>query len=216
MADFDEGFGPSIFDQEALDAAVDGNAGMPHDPMHGPLRSEFPWQQQPANDVDDFGDMGQPVAASPVDPAPVAPAAQGQVLPRAPRQPHEGPRTAFTPGLPAIAEYMCCLDGPCRHYTERLAELDAVGAGIRTEVNRVCLGFGQPISLSEGTCFACTRYRPNIWTPRTLRRAVIVAHRLGVARRRLGRRTMTFGERIVEAVYGIVKGDAPELPRDER
>ena len=129
-------------------------------------------------------------------------------------QPHEGPRTAFTPGLPANPEYLCCVDGPCRHYAERLVELDAVGAQVLTKVERVCLGFGQPDSLFEGTCFACTKYAPKVWTLKTLRRAIIIAHRVGKARRRLGRRESNLRERVVEILYNFVKGDAPELPRD--
>lgn len=188
MPDFDEGFGPSIFDQNA--GEDDGGfAGMPHDPIHGALRSGFPWEG--------------------------AQAEQGVSIPSEQPSPHEGPRTAYTPGLPPNPEYLCCVDGPCRHYGERLAELDAVGAQILTEVHRVCTGFGKPFSLSEGTCFACTRYRPVFWTPGTIRRAVIIAHRVGVARRRLGRRAMTLREKAVEVLYNIVKGDAPELPRKQ-
>jgi hypothetical protein len=192
MPDFEEGFGPSIFDQEALDESVDIGA-TPHDPMHGALRSGFPWEQQ-AQEVDQ----------------------NGQVLPGQPPRPHEGPRTAYAPGLPPNPEYLCCVDGPCKHYAERLAELDAVGAEILTEVHRVCTGFGPPFSLSEGTCFACTKYQPAFWTPATIRRAIIIAHRISVGRRRLGRRTMTLREKAVEVLYSIVKGDAPELPRDEK
>lgn len=190
MPEFEEGFGPSIFDQQAIEDEIDF-AATPHDPIHGALRSGFPWEQEAQ-------DQG------------------GQVVPGRPNQPHEGPRTAYTPGLPPNPEYLCCVDGPCRHYGERLAELDAVGAEILTEVHRVCTGFGKPFSLSESTCFACTRYRPVVWTPGTLRRAIIIAHRVGVGRRRLGRRSMTLREKAIELLYGIVKGDAPELPREEK
>jgi hypothetical protein len=169
----------SIFDEQGEDVAL-GIDPMPHDPLHGPLRSGFPWERE------------QPGEGAP----------------------HERPRGAESTALPPTEEYFICLVGPCRRYHEWLAEYDAVGATLLTKVHRMCMGYGKARSLDEGTCFACTRYAPPPLSLQGWRRRVISAHRIGVARQRLGGRTkLNWVERAVEAIYERVKGNAPELPR---
>lgn len=178
----------SIFDEpEEEDQGFDP---MPHDPLHGPLSSGFNWEQN------------RPLSGQDVK--------SDEALDR--------PRGQFTPALPPTDEFLCCVVGPCRHYHEWLAEHDSVGAQLLTEVHRACVGFaGERVSLDEGTCFACTSYSPPWWSVSGLRRRIISAHRIGVARRRFaGRQKLTPFEHVFEQLYSVVKGDAPELPRPPR
>lgn len=210
MGDFKNGFGApsdagtemgSIFDEPAsaeplhdpmLGAISPGAGGLhemdplPHDPMNGPLSQGFQWEQNAARTR--------------------APSAEAAL---------ETERGQYEPALPANEEFLICTCGPCRHYGEWLDELDAVGTNLLTQVNRVCSGFGEPRVLGdEGTCFGCTHYSPPLLSLAGLRRWVISQHRLGVARRRLGRRAkLRPFEAVIEAIYSVVKGNAPELPR---
>jgi len=175
----------SIFDKPEDDDG--GMSPMPNDPLHGPISSGFNWEQAqvPSGAVAKTDDA------------------------------LDAPRGQFAPALPPSEEFFCCQVGPCEHYGEWLAELDSAGARVMTEAHRVCTGFGQEAwAMDEGTRFACTGYSPPWWSPSGWRRRVISAHRINRMRRGLAKRTkLTLWERAVDAVYGVVKGDAPELPR---
>jgi hypothetical protein len=175
----------SIFDEPDEEQDANTVDPMPYDPIHGPLSSGLNWEQ-----------ATRPGAG------------------------HEGvldePRGQFATSLPANEEFLICVAGPCRHYGEYLAELDSASEHVLTEVNRVCTGFGETRTLTEGTCFACTHYAPPSWSLAGWRRRVISAHRIGVGRRRYThRKELRLTERVVEVLYGMVKGDAPELPRPQ-
>lgn len=123
------------------------------------------------------------------------------------------PRTMTSGALPATDDFLLCLAGPCRYYAEWLEEGEFASPQVRTSIERVCAGFGEPAVMGECTRFACTRYAPPLWSLQGLRRRIISAHRLSVARRRLaGRQTPTIRERVIDAAYARVKGDAVELP----
>jgi hypothetical protein len=176
----------SIFDEPDGEQDDNGFDPMPNDPINGPLSSGLDWEQ----------------AARPGK-------GHEDVL--------DEPRGQFATSLPANEEFLVCVAGPCKHYGEYLAELDSASEHVLTEVNRVCTGFGETRTLTEGTCFACTHYAPPWWSLAGLRRRVISAHRIGSARRMYTRRkALRLGERVHEAIYNAVKGDAPELPRPQR
>lgn len=176
----------SIFEEPEEDQD-DSAGGLPNDPLHGPLASGFRWEESrpPSGDT----------------------AKRDEYL--------DGPRGQYAPALPPSAEFFVCQVGPCRHYGEWLAELDSAGTHVATEAHRVCTGFGgETLSMDEGTRFACSGYAPPWWSPAGWRRRIISAHRIGRMRRGLVKRTqLTSRERVLEFVYGLVKGDAPELPR---
>lgn len=177
----------SIFDES--DGGVDDLHRvdpLPHDPLHGPLSSGFQWEQSSAR------------AKAPTPEAAL-----------------ETERGQYAPALPANEEFLICTCGPCKHYGEWLAELDAASENVLTEVTRVCTGFGEArVMGDDGTCFGCTGYTPPVLSLAGWRRWVISQHRLGIARRRLGRRgTLRPFEHVIETIYAVVKGNAPELPR---
>jgi len=159
---------------------------LPHDPMNGPLSSGFQWEQNSAR-------LRAPTPEAAI----------------------ETDRGQYEPALPANEEFLICTCGPCKHYGEWLSELDAAGTNLLTQVNRACSGFGEAsIMGDESTCFGCTHYTPPTLSLAGWRRWVISQHRLGVARRRLGGRTkLRPFEFLIETAYGVVKGNAPELPR---
>lgn len=113
----------------------------------------------------------------------------------------------------AKADRFCCINGPCKYYSELHVDEPETLPDPTIKVVRLCRRFlddgGSYLEMSDATLTACMDYSPPWWSPEGLRMKLIVAWRLSRALERLsGVDTTAFWSRLTK--WRIVPAEALE------
>lgn len=113
----------------------------------------------------------------------------------------------------AAMDRFCCINGPCRYYSELHVDEPETLPAPTVKVVRLCRRFldddGAHLEMSDATLTACTDYAPPWWSPEGFRMKLIVAWRLSRALERIsGVNTTAFWNKLVK--WRIVPAEALE------